>query len=119
MTATMTETLELGKGEFFTIEAFEFELEDGYFYEGERCEAVDFYWHEHEIFDNCDTLDEYVKFVCESYLTEDDQVRVSVIPRKWATFVDGLLEEYGDDCLGRVDYIWNGSKLITEEEFIK
>ena len=114
----MTETLELGKGEFFTIEAFEFEFEDGYFYEGERCEAVDCYWHEHTIFDGCDTLDEYVKCVCESELTEDDHVRVSVIPRRYATFVDGLLEEYGDDCLGREDYIWTGSELITEEEYI-
>ena len=114
----MTETLELGKGEFYTIEAFYFELEDGCFYETELYEAVDCYWHEHTIFDNCDTLDEYVKHICETNLTEDDRVMVSVVPRRYAIFVDGLLDEYGDSCMGQEDYIWNGTKLITQEEYI-
>ena len=110
----MTETLELGKGEFYTIEAFYFELEDGYFYETEACESVDTYWCEQV----GGTLDQYIRDECYNNLTEDDRVMVSVVPRRYATFVDGLLDEYGDSCMGQEDYIWNGTKLITQEEYI-
>lgn len=110
----MTQTLELGKAQFWTIEAFEFEYEDGYFYEEERCEDVDTYWFAQM----GGTLEEYMKQECYNSLDENDHVRVSLIPRRWATIVDGIPEEYGDDCLGREDYIWNGSELITEEEYI-
>ena len=114
MTTTMTETLELGKGEFYTIEAFYFELEDGYFYETEACESVDTYWCEQV----GGTLDQYIRDECYNNLTKDDRVMVSVVPRRYATFVDGLLDEYGDSCMGQEDYIWNGTKLITQEEYI-
>ena len=110
----MTQTLELAKAQFWTIEAFEFEFEDGYFYEEDRCEALDTYWFEQV----GGTLDQYFRDECYNNLTEDDHVRVSLIPRRWATIVDGIPEEYGDDCLGRQDYIWTGSELITEEEYI-
>ena len=109
----MTQTLELGKAQFFTIEAFEFEYEDGCFYEEERCEDVDTYWFEQV----GGTLDEYVRQECMNNLDEDNHVMVSVIPRRWATIVDGVPEEYGDDCLGREDYIWNGKELISQEEY--
>ena len=112
---TMTQTLELGKAEFFTIEAFQFEYEDECFYEEDRCEDVDTYWWEGV----GGTLDEYVRQECMNNLTEDDHVMVNVIPRKWATIVDGIPEDYGDDCLGIESYIWNGTELITQEEYIE
>ena len=112
---TMTQTLELGKAEFFTIEAFQFEYEDECFYEEDRCEDVDTYWWEGV----GGTLDEYVRQECNNNLTEDDHVMVNVIPRRWATIVDGIPEDYGDDCLGIESYIWNGTELITQEEYIK
>ena len=59
-----------------------------------------------------------MKQECYNSLDENDHVRVSLSPRRGATIVDGIPEEYGDDCLGREDYIWNGSELITEEEYI-
>jgi len=114
MTQTMTQTVELGKAEFWTIEAFQFEYEDDCFYEGERCEDVDTYWFE----GMGGTLGEYLDQECNNNLGEDDHVMVSIIPRRWATIVDGIPEDYGDDCLGREDYIWNGSELLTEEEYI-
>ena len=114
MTQTMTNTIELGKAQFWTIEAFQFEYEDDCFYEGERCEDVDTYWYEGV----SDNLDEYVREVCDLNLTYLDHVMVSLIPRRWATIVDGIPEDYGDDCLGREDYIWNGRELLTQEEYI-
>ena len=114
MTTTTTQTIELGKAQFWTIEAFYFELEDGYFYEGERCEDVDAYWFPQV----GGTLEEYFNDQCNNNLGEDDLVRVSLIPRRWATIEDGIPTDYGDDCLGREDYIWNGAELLTEEEYI-
>jgi len=110
----MTTTVELGKAQFWTIESFQFEYEDGYFYEGERCEELDTYWFESV----GSTLGEYVDQECNNYLKEEDHVMVSIIPRRWATIVNGIPEDYGDDCLGREDYIWNGSELLTQEEYI-
>ena len=112
---TMTQTLELGKAEFFTIEAFQFDYEDDCFYEEDRCEDVDTYWWEGV----GGTLDEYVRQECNNNLTEDDHVMVNVIPRRWATIVDGIPEDYGDDCLGIESYIWNGTELITQEDYIE
>ena len=110
----MTTIVELGKAQFWTIEAFQFEYEDGYFYEGERCEDVDTYWYEGV----GGTLGEYLDQECNNNLNEDDHVMVSLIPRRWATIEDGIPTDYGDDCLGREDYIWNGNELLTQEEYI-
>ena len=110
----MTTTIELGKAEFWTIEAFQFEYEDECFYEEDRCEDVDTYWYE----GMGNTLEEYFREVCNDNLTEDDHVMVSLIPRRWATIVDGEVTDYGDDCLGIETYIWNGSELMTQEEYI-
>ena len=106
-------TLQLNKAEFFTIEAFEFEYEDNEFYEGERCEDVDTYWFEQL----GGTLDEYVQQECMNNLNEDNHVMVQVIPRKWATIVDGIPEDYGDSALGIESYIWNGTELVSEDEY--
>ena len=108
----MTQTLELGKAEFFTIEAFYFELEDGYFYEEDRCETIDTYWYVGLGSSLQETLEDEV-----SKLEEDEICRVSIIPRRWATIEDGEVIEYGDDCMGREDYIWNGKELVSEEEY--
>ena len=110
----MTSTIELGKAQFWTIEAFQFGCEDFCFYEGERCEDLDTYWFE----GMGGTLGEYVDQECNNNLNEDDHVMVSLIPRRWATIEDGIPTDYGDDCLGREDYIWNGSELLTQEEYI-
>ena len=110
----MTSTVELGKAQFWTIEAFQFEYEDGCFYEGDRCMDVDSYWYEGV----GGTLGEYLDQECMNNLNEDDHVMVSLIPRRWATIENGIPTDYGDDCLGREDYIWNGKELLTQEEYI-
>ena len=43
---TMTQNLELGKAQLFTIEAYEFELEDDTISEGEMIGAINTYWFE-------------------------------------------------------------------------
>jgi hypothetical protein len=64
------------------------------------------------------TLEGYFREVCNDNLTEDDHVMVNLIPRRWATIVDGEVIDYGDDCLGIESYIWNGQELLTQEEYI-
>ena len=109
----MTQTLELGKGELVTIETFYFEIEDDCFYETERCEDIDTVWYEQMGVD----LDSYVLDLCKRKL--DEEVRVSVVPRRWGTIVDGEVYDYGDDCLGREDYIWTKSHgLLSEDEYL-
>ena len=108
----MTNTLELNKGEFYTIESHFFEFEDGCFYEEDRNETIDTYWYEGLGISLQESLEQQV-----SKLEEDEICRVSLIPRRWATIVDGDVEDYGDDCLGREDFIWNGNELVTEEEY--
>ena len=55
MTTTTTQTIELGKAQFWTIEAFYFELEDGYYYgvgyleEAEAAEGQEWESGEHGI----------------------------------------------------------------------
>ena len=111
---TMTQTIELSKAQFFTMEAFEFEMEDDCFYEGERREAGDTYWFAQV----GGTLDEYVRQECYNNLDENDHVMVQIHPSRYATIVVGIPEDYGDSCLGIETYIWNGSDLITEEEYL-
>ena len=77
MTTTTTQTIELGKAQFWTIEAFYFELEDGYYYEEERCEDLDTYWFPQM----GGTLEQYFNDQCNNNLGPDDLVRVSRIPR--------------------------------------
>ena len=113
MTATMTQTLELGKAQFWTIEAFEFELEDGTISEGERIESIDTYWYEQmgsEMYD-------YICDLCENNLEKDKEVMISIVPRKWATIVDGELEDCGDSCVGQEEFIWIDSELFTQEQY--
>ena len=106
-------TIELGKAEFFTIEAFNFEYEDECFYEEERCETIDTYWHTQMGI----TLDDFVDEQCKHLDEEDGHVMVSIIPRKWATIVDDEVIDYGDDCMGREDYIWNGEELVKQDDY--
>ena len=112
MTTTMTpNVVELGKGELYTIEAFYVEIEDGEVYEDERCEDVDTYWTESK-----GDLMEYVRAECE-YIDCEDPVMVQVTARRYATLVDGELEEVGESCLGGDTYIWHNNKLMREGEF--
>tara|TARA_B100002019_G_C21211634_1_gene569770 strand:+ start:490 stop:855 length:366 start_codon:yes stop_codon:yes gene_type:complete len=113
MTETMTQTIELGKAEFITIEAFEFELEDGCIYEGERIEAIDTYWYEQM---GCDLYD-YVYELCSNNLEKDEEAVIQIIPRRWATIVDGELEDCGDSCLGQEEFIWVDGNLFTQEQY--
>ena len=115
MTQTMTNTIELGKAEFWTIESHYISVEDDYIYEEERNEDIDTYWFEQM----GGTLDQYFQDQCDNNLDEDTVCRVSLIPRRWATIEDGIPTDYGDDCLGREDFIWNGKELITEDEYIE
>ena len=111
----MTNTIELGKAEFWTIESHYISVEDDYIYEEERNETIDTYWYEG--YDD-QTLEESLNQQV-SRLDEDEVCRVSLIPRRWATIEDGIPTDYGDDCLGREDFIWNGKELITEDEYIQ
>ena len=110
---TMTQTLELSKGQFFTIEAFEFELEDDTINEGEKIESIDTYWYEQmgsEMYD-------YICNLCENNLEKDEEAMISIVPRKWATIVDGELEDCGDSCVGQEEFIWIDGELFTQEQY--
>ena len=109
----MTQTLELGKAQLFTIEAFEFELEDDYAIEGERIESVDTYWYEQmggELYD-------YICDQCEKNLDKDEEALIQVVPRRWASIVDGELEDCGDSCIGQEEYIWIDGNLFTQQQY--
>ena len=110
---TMTQTLELSKGQFFTIEAYEFEFEDDTIIEGERIESIDTYWHEQMD----DDLFDYVYDLCEKNLDRDEEVLVQVVARRWATIVDGELEDCGDSCYGGDEYIWVDGELFTQMQY--
>ena len=107
---------ELGKGEFYTIEAFTFTLEDGIIYEEERDEELDTYWYDEPIFEG-QQLDEYVLSLCYDCLSSDAPRIVDVIARRYATIEDGFPTDYGDSTLDSNRYIWTGKKLVTEEEY--
>ena len=113
MTETMTQTLELGKAQLFTIEAYEFELEDGCIYDGERIESVDTYWYEQMGGD----LYDYICDQCEKNLDKDEEAVIQVVPRRWATIVDGELEDCGDSCIGHEEYIWIDGNLFTQQQY--
>ena len=110
---TMTQTLELGKAQFFTIEAFELELEDDTISEGERIESIDTYWFEQMGGD----LYEYVYAQCANNLDDNEEALIIVSPRRWANIVDGILEDCGDSCYGGEEYIWVDGELFTPEQY--
>jgi len=112
----MTQIIELQKGEFFTIEAFTFTLEDGIIYEGERDEDLDTYWYDNEIFEG-QQLMEYTHELCVDCLKDNVRI-VDVIARRYATIVDGFVNEYGDDTCDNRRYIWTGKQLLTVENYI-
>ena len=108
-------TIELQKGEFYTIEAFEFELEDGYIYEANRDEDLDTYWYENAIFEG-QSLMEYVTALCYDCLKDNVRI-VDVNARRWATIVDGFVEDYGDSALDCNRYVWTGKRLVSECDY--
>ena len=110
---TMTQNLELGKAQLFTIEAFELELEDDTISEGERIESIDTYWFKQMGGD----LYEYVYAQCANNLDNSEEALISVVPRKWASIVDGLLEDCGDSCIGQEEFIWIDGELFTPEQY--
>ena len=111
---TMTQTLELGKAQFWTIEAYEFELEDDYaIIEGEKIEDVDTYWFAQMGGD----LYDYVCAQCTNNLDEDKHALINIVPRRWATIVDGILEDCGDSCIGQEEFIWVDGELFTQEQY--
>ncbi len=110
---TMTQTLELGKAQLFTIEAYEFELEDDYAIEGERIESVDTYWFEQMGGD----LYDYVYAQCANNLDDNEEALIQVVPRRWATIVDGLLEDCGDSCIGQEEFFWVDGNLFTQQQY--
>lgn len=110
---TMTQTLELGKAQFWTIEAYEFELEDDYAIEGERIESVDTYWYEQMGGD----LYDYICDQCEKNLDKDEDALIQVVPRRWASIVDGELEDCGDSCIGQEEFFWVDGNLFTQQQY--
>jgi hypothetical protein len=113
----MTNIIELDKGEFFTIEAFEFELEDGCIYEQERDEELDTYWYDNPIFKG-QQLDEYVKTLCIDCLGDSLRI-VDISARRYATIVDGFPDDYGDSWGSPERYVWTGKELVTECQYIE
>ena len=109
----MTQNLELGKAQLFTIEAFELELEDDTISEGERIESIDTYWFKQMGGD----LYEYVYDQCANNLDDSEEALISIVPRKWASIVDGLLEDCGDSCIGQEEFIWIDGELFTPEQY--
>ena len=110
---TMTQNLELGKAQLFTIEAYEFELEDDTISEGEMIGAINTYWFEQMGGD----LYEYVYSQCANNLDDNEEALIVVSPRRWATIVDGLLEDCGDSCVGQEEFIWIDGELFTQEQY--
>ena len=110
---TMTQTLELGKAQFWTIEAFEFELEDDYAIEGERIESIDTYWFAQMGGD----LYDYICDQCEKNLDDNEEALIQVVPRRWASIVDGILEDCGDSCIGQEEFFWVDGNLFTQQQY--
>ena len=122
----MNKSYSVGKGEFWTIEAFEFDvneaLEDGYITEGERYEDIDTYYCESV---NDIALDDFVGDLIDTY-QPDTIIRINCVPRRYADFIYNHDEEYfeevtdyGEDCLGGIEMVYDGNKLMSEEEFLE
>ena len=112
----MTSTIELGKGEFYTIEAYTFTLEDDALYEDERDEDLDTYWYDDPIFEG-QSLDEYVRSLCIDCLKTSPRI-VDVVARRYATIVDGFPTDYGDSTIDSNRYIWTGKRLVSEYDYL-
>ena len=110
-------TIELGKGEFYTIEAFTFTLDDDTLYEDERDEDLDTYWYDSPIFEG-QLLYEYVTSLCLDQLKTSPRI-VDVNARRYATIVDGFPTDYGDSTIDSNRYVWTGKRLVTEEDYIE
>lgn len=103
------------KGEFFTVEAFRFEVEDGEVVEEERNEDIDTFWHSQMSMG----LMEFVLSECRECLGEGPTL-IDLSPRTYAELDDnGELEDYGDTCMGTERYIWTGEELTPEEEYLE
>ena len=102
------------KGEFVTVEAFYFTVEDGEIYEEDRNEDLDTFWHD----ELGSELMDFVLEECKERLGEEPSI-VDVLPRRWAELdEDGNLEDYGDSCLGSERYMWTGERLVRESEYL-
>ena len=64
----------------------------------------------------CDLYD-YVYELCSNNLEKDEEAMIQIIPRRWATIVDGELEDCGDSCLGQEEFIWVDGNLFTQEQY--
>ena len=97
---------------FTTIEAFEFTVEDGYVYEEERIEALDFTWTEKD-----GILDDIILTECQERL-KDITAMISVTPRDYVTYdEDGEVEDYGGG--NPETFIWVNNELLTEEDYVR
>ena len=97
----MTSTIELGKGEFYTIEAYTFTLEDDALYEDERDEDLDTYWYDDPIFEG-QSLDEYVRSLCIDCLKTSPRIVdvVAIYISIWKKYIKEL--SGNNDSLKRV-----------------
>jgi hypothetical protein len=97
---------------FITIEAFNFDVEDGHLYEGDRNEDLDLYW-----VPSCGDLNDFLITACENHL-EDQTAMVIVASRDYVTFDDdGEVEDYGG-CSWPETFVWHNHSLLTEEEYL-
>ena len=97
---------------FTTIEAFEFTLEDGYLYEEDRIEDLDFTWTEED-----GELDDIVLIECQERL-KDVTAMIVITPRDYVTYhEDGEVEDYGGG--NPETFIWTNNVLVTEEQYVE
>ena len=106
-TDAYSEMFTLGKGElvsveFYNDEEYEDRYDDGF---------MDFFFAEGYM--SFDTVEEMIVYTLED--NDIDTMFVRVMPHRWADchMDDGTLivEEYGDECIGGEDFVWDGTNL--------
>jgi hypothetical protein len=110
-------TINLNKGEFYTIEAFTFVVEDNTLYIEDRDEDLDTYWYDDPIFEGQELL-EYVTSLCHDQLQTSPRI-VDVSARRYATIVDGFPTDYGDSTIDSNLYVWTGKRLLSESDYLE
>ena len=100
------------KGQFVTIEFFTDVNQEERYQDGDS----DFYFI-HDL--NDETIEEAI---INTLGDVSEKVYINVAPRRYAEVVieDGEIEEvvdYGDECLGGEDYIYENSVLLTSSDY--
>ena len=121
-----TASYSVGKGEFYTVEAFwvEYNKEEGYFEEtdDERVEILEDYYVEEINGAMGDYVENLVKEVKEGGFTVPDGkfVKIYFYGRRHCDFTYNHEEsyyeevEYGDTCMAQEEFIYDGNSVFIE-----